>query len=243
MKVEINRVTKAYGNTRALDDLSMVLEPGKVVALLGANGAGKSTLLRMLSGILKPDRGEVLYDGKPFDSSDLVLRRRILFLPDFPPVFTGESVLSNLGILLRLYEADGGDAPTRLVHWMEAFDLMELAEKPIEELSRGQAYKVVLSALLTIDPGLWLLDEPLASGMDPRGLSVLRKEVRAAASRGRTVVFSTQIVEVAERLADIACVLRRGAVCLHEPIETLRRQAGGESGDLTDGLLDSLRDP
>lgn len=169
MHLELSQVSKTYGKTRALDSVSMELRPGQVVALLGSNGAGKSTLLRMLAGLVKPDRGEIRYDGQEFNINDLALRRRLFFLPDFPPVFVGESVLTNLGRLLRLYQADGGDAPERLVQRMQALDLLELAEKPIEQLSRGQSYKSVLAALLTIDPELWLLDEPLASGMDPRG--------------------------------------------------------------------------
>ncbi|MCX5789345.1 MAG: ATP-binding cassette domain-containing protein, partial [Elusimicrobia bacterium] len=113
---------------------------------------------------------------------DLELRRQIFFLPDFPPMLDGVSMLANLGVLLKVYAADGPGAPERLVDWLQKLDLLELAEKPIDTLSRGQIYKSALAALLTIDPELWLLDEPLASGMDPRGLSVLRSEVRAAAA-------------------------------------------------------------
>lgn len=245
MRVEVHRVSKIYGGIRALDDLSLSLEPGRVVALLGENGAGKSTLLRVLSGLIRPDRGDVLYDGQSLDPSNLPLRRRIMFLPDFPPVFSGESVLRNLGLLLRLYQADGGDAPGRLAQWMEALNLLELSERPIEELSRGQVYKVVLSALLTIDPELWLLDEPLASGMDPRGLAILRREVRSAAARGRTVAFTTQIIEAAARIADDACVIHRGALQRCVPMNQLIRPtaSGLHSAGIEDEFLDGLRDP
>jgi len=107
MHVELQNVCKAYGKVRALDRLFIDLDPGKVVAVLGSNGAGKSTLLRILSGIIQPDDGGVLYDGQRLALDNLDLRRRIFFLPDFPPVFPGESVLSNIGLLLRIYEADG----------------------------------------------------------------------------------------------------------------------------------------
>ena len=246
MHLELSRVFKTYGRSRALDSVSMSLEPGQVVAVLGANGAGKSTLLRVLSGLVKADHGEVRYDDRLFRHDDLELRRRIFFLPDFPPMLDGVSMLANLGVLLKVYAADGPGAPERLVDWLQKLDLLELAEKPINTLSRGQIYKSALAALMTIDPELWLLDEPLASGMDPRGLSVLRSEVRAAAARGRTVVFSTQILEAAERLADRACVLHRGELRLFESIETLRTR-GGADGDPSDpvvaALLDQLRDP
>ena len=229
MHLELSRVFKTYGRSRALDSVSMSLEPGQVVAVLGANGAGKSTLLRVLSGLVKADHGEVRYDDRLFRHDDLELRRRIFFLPDFPPMLDGVSMLANLGVLLKVYASDGPGAPERLVDWLQKLDLLELAEKPINTLSRGQIYKSALAALLTIDPELWLLDEPLAS-----------------ATRGRTVVFSTQILEAAERLADRACVLHRGEVRLFESIDALRVR-GGADGDPSDpvmaALLDQLRDP
>ena len=243
MHVELRSVSKVYGKVRALDRVTLDLPPGRVVAVLGSNGAGKSTLLRVLSGLLHPDDGEVLYDGEHLRLDNLALRRRIFFMPDFPPVFAGESLLANLGLLLRLYEADGPGAPERVVHWMQALDILDLAEKPVEALSRGQWYKAALVALLVTDPELWLLDEPLASGMDPQGLAVLRAEVRHAAARGRTVLFTTQILEAAERLADVACVFQRGSLRLATSMADLRRASASGTDGVIDALLQGLRDP
>jgi len=243
MQLELHRATKVFGRVRALDDVSVVFAPGEVVAVLGANGAGKSTLLRVLSGVLQPDSGDVLYDGQRLRLDDLALRRRLFFLPDFPPVFADESLLANLGLLLRIYEADDASAPEKVLHAMKALDLLDLAEKPVETLSRGQIYKAALAALLVIDPELWLLDEPLASGMDPQGLSVLRTEVRKAAGRGRTILFTTQILEVAERLADRACVLHKGGLRMSAPIAELRRASSTGADGVLDALLQGLSDP
>lgn len=243
MHVELQNVCKAYGKVRALDRVFIDLDPGKVVAVLGSNGAGKSTLLRILSGIIQPDDGGVLYDGQRLALDNLDLRRRIFFLPDFPPVFPGESVLSNIGLLLRIYEADGPDAPAKVLHGMEAFDLLELAEKPVETLSRGQSYKAALVALLAIDPDLWLLDEPMASGMDPHGLAILRTELRNAAARGRIVVFTTQILEAAERLADVACIFHKGSLSLMASIDALRRTSATGTDGVIEAMLRGLRDP
>jgi len=243
MHLELHRATKVFGRVRALDDVSVVFAPGEVVAVLGANGAGKSTLLRVLSGLLQPDSGDVLYDGQRLRLDDLALRRRLFFLPDFPPVFAAESLLANLGLLLRIYEADDASAPEKVLHAMKALDLLDLAEKPVETLSRGQIYKAALAALLVIDPELWLLDEPLASGMDPQGLAVLRTEVRKAAGRGRTILFTTQILEVAERLADRACVLHKGGLRMSAPIAELRRASSTGTDGVLDALLQGLSDP
>ena len=110
-------------------------------------------------------------------------------------------------------------------------------------LSRGQLYKAALVALLAIDPELWLLDEPLASGMDPQGLAVLRTEVRKAAGRGRTILFTTQILEAAERLADRACVLHKGSLHLTASIAQLRSASTTGTDGVLDALLQGLRDP
>ncbi len=236
MNVELSAVEKIYGRTRALDRVTLSLMPGQIVAVLGSNGAGKTTLLRCLAGLIRPDRGEVTYDGEHFSTENLTLRRRLFFLPDFPPHFAGEPVLRNLGLMLRIYEADGDAAPERVIHWLRAFDLLDLAEAPVESLSRGQAYKVALISLLIIDPDLWLLDEPLASGMDPHGLSVFKSEARAAAARGRTILYTTQVLEAAERFSDRVCILHEGEVRIFDTLQSLRDRVT----DQGDGILASV---
>lgn len=243
MQIELHSVSKAFGRTRALDRVSLSIAPGQIVAVLGANGAGKTTLLRMVAGLLRPDQGEVLYDGKAFHADDLPLRRRLFFLPDFPIHFAQESVLHSIGMMLRLYEADGPEAPAKVAHWLEAFDLVDLAERPVHTLSRGQSYKAALVALFTLDPELWLLDEPLASGMDPQGLSTFRRQAREAASRGRTLLYTTQLLESAERFADRACVLSKGEVAVFESMETLRQRSTGSEDGILAPLLESPKTP
>lgn len=242
MHLDLIAVDKTYGRTRALDGVSLSVTPGQIIAVLGSNGAGKTTLLRCLAGLIRPDNGEVTYDGRPFAVGDLALRRRIVFLPDFPPHFSSETVLRSLGLVLRIYEADGPDAPDRVVHWLRAFDLLHLAEAPVESLSRGQSYKVALIALLVIDPELWLLDEPLASGMDPRGLSLFKAEARAAAARGRTILYTTQVLEAAERFADRVCILHQGEVRVFETVAELRNRVADTGDGILASVLNSLHE-
>jgi len=214
----------------ALDSVSAVFEPGRIVAVVGANGAGKTTLLRVLAGLSGPDDGEVFLDGRPFDRGDLTARRRIAFLPDFPGLFPEETVLRNLAITLRLYGADGPGAEQRVLDLLGDLDLLPACEMPVGTLSRGQTYKTALAGLVVSAPDLWLLDEPLASGMDPRGLSVLRREMRSAARRGRTLLFTTQLVELAENIADRILVIRNGKVVWQGPAAALRQIAASPAG-------------
>ena len=241
MKVELRNVTRRFGRIRALDDVTLSLAPGALVAVLGLNGAGKTTLLRCLAGVLAPDRGAVYFDNHKLHRADLPLRRRFFFLPDFPLLFWDRSVIHNLSIILRLYEKDDDSAPRRAMDVLRELDLLPLANRPVGTLSRGQMYKTALAALLLVDPELWLLDEPLASGIDPLAVSFFKQATREAIARGRTVIYSTQLLEVAERFADRLVVLHEGRIRAAASLEELRAVAGDPSNPLEE-LFRKLRE-
>src|SRR5688572_11012259 len=182
MKIETRGLVKSYGSLRALDRVSLEIEGGQILSLLGPNGAGKSTLLRCLAGLVGPDQGEVYFDDQLFRRDRLDIRRRFYFLPDFPIVFTGESVLRHIGIFVRLYEAEKEGIEERVIQLLSDFDLLPLAHGPMFSLSRGQLYKAALVALLAADPEVWMLDEPFASGMDPHGINAFKRHARDAAA-------------------------------------------------------------
>lgn len=225
VSLELREGTRHYGRSRALDRLSITFHPGEIVCLLGANGAGKSTLLRALAGLVALDRGEAFLDGAPLRREDLPQRRQLFFVPDFPLLLWDETVIRNISTLVRLYQADRAGLSERIVELLEHFDLLEKAEANAGTLSRGQVYKTTLAALLAIDPPYWLLDEPLASGVDPVGLSIFRREARAAADRGHCIIFSTQILEIAETLADRVAILHRGQLRGVQSAAELRNRA------------------
>ncbi len=235
MRIGLERLSKSYGRLKALDELTLDLEPGQVVALLGANGAGKTTLLRCLAGIAAPDGGMILYDGQVFRRERLDLRRRFGFLPDFPAVYPEMTVLRHLGMVLRLYGTEPAGIEERVLRLLRDLDLLPLAEMPLGTLSRGQLYKAALATLAAVDPELWLFDEPFASGMDPNGITVFKDLARDAASRGRTVVYSTQLLDIAERLSDRVVIIDRGRLAAFDSVDALRAKAGGK-----DGVLEAL---
>ena len=239
MKVQIEKVSKKFGRVWALEEVSLDLEPGQIVAVLGANGAGKTTLLNCMAGVAAPSAGRILYDGERFHRGKIDLRKRLMYLPDFPLAFARMNVLEHIAMCVRLYERPEPDAEKVAVQ-LEQLSLLPLTGMPFSAMSRGQLYKSALAGVLAVDPELWIFDEPLASGMDPMGIAVFKKEARAATRRGRTVVFTTQILEIAERFADRICVLDHGGLRLNRKMEEARR-ADGET-DLEDLLL-RLRDP
>lgn len=240
MKAALHQLTKRYGRTRALDEVTLEFNPGEIVAVLGPNGAGKTTLLRCLAGIASPNQGTVLYDDRPFRRDDLATRQRFFFVPDFPFLFWDQTLLGNVGLILRLYGKDSAGMADRVFELLRDFDLVPLAASPVGRLSRGQMYKTMLVALIAADPEVWLLDEPMASGMDPLGQSAFRRLAREAANRGRTIIYSTQMLEVAERFSDRLCVLHQGQVRAFDTLENLRA-AGSDRLAALEELFLSLR--
>jgi ABC-type multidrug transport system ATPase subunit len=240
MKVTLENVCKRFDRRRVLSGVDLALPEGAIVALVGINGAGKTTLLHALAGLLALDRGTVRFDDEPFRRDRLDHRRRFMFLPDFPIFVLASTLLEYLSLVLRLYERDTTAATEPVLALLRDFDLLPLADLPLVQLSRGQLYKAALVALIAVDPDLWLLDEPLASGMDPLGLRAFQTHARRAAAAGRTIFYSTQILDVAERLSDFAAVLHDGKIRAFAPCSELR--AAGASGGLTD-LFARLADP
>jgi ABC-type multidrug transport system ATPase subunit len=150
-------------------------------------------------------------------------------------------VLHNLAIILRLYDADAPGSENRVLELLRDFDLLPLALRPVFSLSRGQAYKAGLVAMLAVDREVWLLDEPFASGMDPHGIDAFKRYARTAAQRGRTIIYSTQILDVAERFSDRVCLVHQGAIRAYETLEQLRDQASDKNNVLQE-MFRSLRE-
>src|SRR5437868_6803193 len=140
MNISIRSLTRKYRSTYALDHVSLDVAPGQIIVLLGPNGAGKTTLLRCLSGIVAPDSGHVTYDGEVFNRGRVDLRRRLSFLPDFPPFFGKLTVARQIGMIVRLYNADKDGFAARVVNHLRELDILATVDSPVAQLSRGQIY-------------------------------------------------------------------------------------------------------
>lgn len=234
MQISLQGVRKYFGSVAALEAMSLEIAPGEIVAVLGANGAGKSTLLRLLGGILVPTAGSIEMDSRPFGREAMELRKRLGFLPEFAPVYPDWTPLAHISMLLRLYEREEDQTlPVRIVELLREFDLLAVAESSMRTLSRGQMYKAALVALLAVDPELWILDEPFATGMDSRGLNAFRRHCQEAVKRGRTILYSTQLVEVVESLATRVCVVNKGRLVAWESLRDLKNRQADVPGLLT----------
>ena len=241
MHIELRGVLKSYGSLRALDRVSLRIDPGQIISLLGPNGAGKTTLLRCLAGIAGPDAGDIYFDDQEFNRDRLDLRRRLHILLDFPHLFGDQSVVRNIGITLNLFEAGNDGANERVLELLRDFDLLPLALRPVNSLSRGQSYKAALVALIAANRDLWLLDEPFASGIDPHGIDAFKRCARQAVAAGKTIIYSTQILDVAERFSDRVCVVHQGEIRAYDTLANLRERASDKSNVLEE-LFRQLRE-
>jgi len=240
MEAKLVNVTKQYGSLKALDDVSVDFSPGQITCVVGLNGAGKTSLLRCLAGLTVPDQGVVTLADEPLARDRLDLRRRFYFLPDTPALFEDQTVSRNLSRILHLYQVDTQPGISQHVgQLLEDLDMLALLDKRADTLSRGQFYKVGLCLLLAIQPDLWLLDEPFASGMDPQGIITFKRAARAAAEAGKTVIYTTQLIDLAEKFSDQICILNNGKVAQYLATKELVADKVGA----LESLLVKLREP
>ncbi len=222
MHIEFNDLSKRFGDTTALDQASLNVPPGSIVAVIGENGAGKSTLLALLAGVLAADGGLIRFDGLPFSRENLEQRRRLLFTPDVPLMFMERSVASNIATLAFLHDAKVEDHEAELTRMLDETGIAALLKRSAGSLSRGQLWKAFLACACVIRPELWLVDEPFASGMDVIGMGVFRRLARKLADAGGIIVYTTQMVDLAADFSDHVCVLRNGRVVLWETSAKVR---------------------
>jgi ABC-type multidrug transport system ATPase subunit len=184
----------------------------------------------------------MVFDEEEMRRDNLALRRRIFFLPDFPLVLGAMTPVQHIGTMLKLYQSDMAGIEQRAFQLLSDFDLLPICTKPLAYLSRGQIYKSALVGLMTVDPPVWILDEPFASGIDPHGITALKREIRAAAGRKRTIIYSTQILEIAEKFSDRIAIISKGELRAFDSLAGLRAKTAPGSDDVLTELFVQLRE-
>ncbi len=219
MTLEIDRVTKRFGQTLALDDLSFSVPRGRIFGFLGANGAGKTTTMRVCLDILRADSGEVRWDGRP--TIDLP-RRTFGYLPEERGLYPRSTVIEQLVYFASLYGLSSRTAREQAHHWLERFRVPEYADRRAEELSKGNQQKVQFIAAILHGPDVLLMDEPF-TGLDPMNLSLLRDAFVELRDSGRTIVFSTHQMEAAEALCESLAIVDHGRLVAGGTLTELKR--------------------
>jgi len=236
--LRLERVTKRFGDFTAVDELSLQVRAGRVFGLLGPNGAGKTTTIRMLVGITKPDEGTVELFGQSITPD---LQNRIGYLPEERGLYKRMKIGDQLKFFAELKNVPAREAERAIDRWLEKVKLSEWKRKKASELSKGMQQKIQFIAAVMHDPDLLILDEPF-SGLDPVNVELLKDLVLELKAEGKTIIFSTHQMEVAEKICDDICLINRSRKVLDGSIREVKRGFGRNSVALRfeggDGVLD-----
>lgn len=235
--LELQAVSKSFGDLTAVNGVSFVVPQGSIYGLLGPNGAGKTTTLRMIMDIVAPDSGLVLLDGHPRYRTDLA---RVGYLPEERGLYRKMTVTDQLAFLAELHGIPRREALPAIDDWLDRVDLADWGNKKVEELSKGMQQKIQLIGTVLHDPDLLILDEPF-SGLDPINQGLFKDLLADYQRRGKTIIFSTHIMEQAEKLCDHICLISQGRTILEGELPAIKRRLGGNSYRLVaDGDLERL---
>ena len=226
--LEMRNVTKRFAYHLAVSDLSLLVPRGVVYGLLGPNGAGKTTSIRMVLNLIAPDAGHIRVLGMPSDAKDVM--DRVGYLPEERGLYKRMKVRSMLRFLAALKGVSGALADRRITEWLERLSLrtsdQDWGDAKIEELSRGMQQKVQFIGTLLHEPDLVILDEPF-SGLDPINAQALKDTILELRRQGRTVIFSTHLMDNAERMCDAVAIIARGEKVLDGGVAEVKAGQGG----------------
>jgi ABC-2 type transport system ATP-binding protein len=217
--VAIENITKSYGEFTAVSELSLAVYPGRVYGLLGPNGAGKTTTIRMIVNITAPDSGRIKVFGEQITPE---LQDRIGYLPEERGLYKKMKVGDQVKYFAALKNVNSKDAGERVDRWLARLKLTEWKNKKSSELSKGMQQKVQFINAVIHEPELLILDEPF-SGLDPVNVEVLKEVILELKAAGKTIIFSTHQMEVAEKICDDICLINRSQKVLDGSIRDVKR--------------------
>ena len=223
--LRLDSVTKRYGATVAVDDVSFEAQPGRLFGLLGPNGAGKTSSIRMITYITTPDVGTITLGGEPVGPAT---QQRMGYLPEERGLYRKLKVGEQLVYLAQLKGMPLAAARDAVRHWLDRFGALDWAGKKTEELSKGQQQKVQFVSTVVHDPELVILDEPF-SGLDPINADLLTETIGELRESGRTVLFASHRMESVEQLCDDLCLMAHGRVVLSGPLREVKRRFGRDT--------------
>lgn len=219
--LELQNLKKQYAGQKAVDDISFSVKEGSIFGLLGPNGAGKTTLLRMITGIIYPDQGEILFDGNPFKpQTDVNL---IGYMPEERGLYKKMKIGEQVLYLAQLKGLSRQEAMQKIKYWFEKLDMQTWWNKKVEDLSKGMSQKLQFVVTVLHEPKLIILDEPF-SGLDPLNANLIKDEIFALAKKGSTIVFSTHRMEQVEEICDHIVLVNLGAKMLDGSVSDIKQQ-------------------
>ena len=218
--LELHNLKKYYATQKAVDDISFNVEEGSIFGLLGPNGAGKTTLLRMITGIIYPDTGSVLLDGKPFDPLNDI--QKIGYMPEERGLYKKMKIGDHAMYLAQLKGLSKSDALTRIKYWFRRLEMESWWNKKVEDLSKGMSQKLQFVITVLHQPKLIILDEPF-SGLDPLNANLIKDEIHELAKQGSSIIFSTHRMEQVEEICNQIVLINLGKKILDGTVSSIKQ--------------------
>lgn len=227
--LKLVEVSKAYGDKKikAVDNVSFEVQPGEIFGFVGPNGAGKTTTIKMIVNLLKPDSGEIFVNGINNQENILEAKKQLSYVPDNPELFDKIKGLEYLKFMADVYEVSQEEKKERVEKYINVFEIKEAINDPIGSYSHGMKQKLALVGALIHNPEIFVLDEPLV-GLDPKSAFELKKIMREHCEQGKSVFFSTHVLDVAEKICDRIAIIKKGKIIEVGTMAEIRAKVGSE---------------
>ena len=222
--IKIEHISKTFNKDNVvIDDVNLSLEEGKIIGIIGVNGAGKTTLIKMMTGILKPDSGKIIINGKDIVKEPVETKQMIGYMSDSPDMFLRLTGIEYLHLISDIYKVPKENREKRIKELSKKFNLEEVLDKPMQGYSHGTRQKMMVMGALVHEPKVWILDEPLI-GLDPQSSILLKDMMREHAKKNNIVFFSTHVLEIAEKLCDDIAIINKGKILYYGTLDDLRKK-------------------
>lgn len=238
--LEIKNLTKKFGEKVAVDNIDLSVKSGEIYGFLGPNGAGKTTTIKMIVGMLMPDGGNITVDGIDAINDDVEAKRQIAYVPDSPEIYDIMTGRQYLNFIADVFELRDEERNKQIDRYAEVFEMQDNLDVMIAGYSHGMKQKIVIMGALIHSPKLLILDEPMV-GLDAKSSFRLKEIMRALADEGRTVFFSTHVMEVAENICDRIGIINRGKVIAVGTLDEIKA-AAKDTGSLEKIFLELTDD-
>lgn len=219
--LKIENLTKKFGDKKAVDSLSLHIEPGEIYGFIGHNGAGKTTTIKSIVGILKFDEGEILVDGMSVKESPIECKKKIAYIPDNPDLYEFMTGISYLNFIADIYNVSSQDRTERIKKYGDLLELTDDLAQPISAYSHGMKQKLAIISAWIHNPKLIIMDEPFV-GLDPKSSHILKEMMRDVCDKGGAIFFSTHVLEVAEKLCDKIAIIKNGQLIKSGTMEEVK---------------------
>ena len=219
--LDIQHLTKTYGEKKAVDDLTLHIAPGEIYGFIGHNGAGKTTTLKAAVGILQFDSGEITVGGRSIKTDPLGCKRQLAYIPDNPDLYDYMTGIKYLSFIADVFGVNAATRQARIREYAELFELTGDLTQPIAAYSHGMKQKLSIIAAWLHDPKLIIMDEPFV-GLDPKASHLLKTMMRQVCDDGGAIFFSTHVLEVAEKLCDKVAIIKSGRLIRSGTMEEVK---------------------